>query len=210
MLEWYNLIFELGLASLVLYAIMMTLGILGGVDEIHSGGDHDLSDGHSHGTGDHEHTTGFGLRSALGLGKVPAGVVIVSFLALWGIAGLVMNFYLQAKIAGNPNWVWLSIAVALTVSLFGTGLLARGIARVLPTNESYSSSAQDLVGKTAEVLFDVTETAGTARLHDQFGNLLDLDVRAASGAGPFKRGQVVKVLSNLPGTRTFIVGAITG
>ena len=205
MLQWYNLIFELGFVALVLYAFVMGTGILGGVDDIHAEAHHDLSDGHHGGSSDHEPSSGFGLRGALGIGKVPLSVILILFLLFWSISGLVANHFLRKQIAGDQIWVLLSIVIALAVSTFGTGFFARKVGKYLPTNESYASSTEELVGKTAEVLHEVTETGGTARLHDQFGNLLDLDVRAQTGTGPFRRGQMVKVQSNLPGTRTFVV-----
>jgi membrane protein implicated in regulation of membrane protease activity len=111
-------------------------------------------------------------------------VIVLVFLLLWGTTGLVAHAYLRSRLAENGSWFWLSLAITLVVAVCGTGLIVRAVARIMPTNQSYGSSTRDLIGRGAEVLFEVGAKAGTVRLTDQFKNTLDFKARAQVGTGP--------------------------
>jgi len=215
MLQWYNLIFGLAFAAILLYVFVLSTGMIaGGSDVDHdAGADHDHADGDSNADGGHDtdgahhHGGLWAMRGMLGLGKVPASVIVLVFLLFWGTSGLVANAYLRANIASNVNWAWVSIAVALVVSVLGTGITARAVARIMPTSQSYATSARELIGSYAEVLFDVGAKAGTVRLTDRYHNTLDFQARAQVGSGPFKRGETVKVLGVIPGSNHLVVGS---
>ena len=87
----------------------------------------------------------------LGVGRVPILMLLVVLLAWFGMIGLALQ-----QIAG-PMSLWLASAGALAAALPLTGFTARGLARIMPRDETTAVSLDTLVGKRATV------TVGTAR-----------------------------------------------
>ncbi len=226
MLEWYNLIFNLAFVALLMYGFVAMTGIIGDTGDVHVGehdvgggagghdaGGHDAGDHHGGGDGGHHdaahgHGGLWGVRGFFGRNRAPTSVIVMLALVLWGGSGLTANTILGERLQQNAWWVVLSILVAATVSLFGTASLARVIGNVMPTSESYASRPAELVGQTAQVRFDVSQEVGTIQLRDRHGNLLDLQGRAPAGAGPFKSGTAVRILSHLHSS-VYLVGPVS-
>ena len=117
------------------------------------------------------------LLGLFGVGKVPLSILILGACFLWGAVGLALNVWL-----GTTNMLRVSGLAALAAVL-GTRLLAEGLAALMPGEESYYTTREELVGLAGEVLYQVTPTSGTVRPRDPTGNLLDLDCRIHSGDG---------------------------
>lgn len=95
-----------------------------------------------------------------------------------------------------PGWTLAArLAVAGVAAVLGTRLLARGVARILPTVESYSTPEEDLVGGEAEVVHEVTSDGGTVRVVDRDSSLRDLPCVVGDGGGPIARGAKVLLRS---------------
>lgn len=92
----------------------------------------------------------------LGLGRIPLLMVLVVLLALFGLVGITIQ-QLAASLGGAPLSAWIAAPAAFVASLPLTGICARGLARVLPHDETTAISLDDLVGRRATV------TVGTAR-----------------------------------------------
>lgn len=212
MFRWYNLIFVLAFMAMALYTfVTMVSGIAGGPN-MDMNTEHDLSvDADHHVDADHdvEHGGLWGMRGFLGVGKVPMIAVVMSLLGFWGVSGLTINKVLDAEIQANDNWAFVSLAGALMVSLLGTALFSRVLAKIAPTSENYSTQPKDLIGQMVTVLYTVEEASGTIRLTDQYGTLLDLQARAKPGTGPFNAGTTVQIQGVLPGG-SFLVGPVHG
>lgn len=210
LLEWHNLIFAMPLAWPVLYLVLLLMGLSGG--ETEADVDHDLdvngdvdADAEAGaeingGTGILDHVLG-----ALGVGKAPLSILLISFCFLWAGAGLVGNWFWSIQSASAWPAMWKSLAIAAGVSLVGTRFIARAIHRLIPSVESYGSERRDLLGMTAEVLHDVSHDAGTARLRDDFGNLLDVSVRVGKNERGIPAGSKVVLMRHDPNGDVFFV-----
>ena len=87
----------------------------------------------------------------LGVGRVPLLMLLVVFLALFGLAGLAIQ-----QFAGPLPW-WIAVPGAAAAALPLTGLGARGLARIMPGDETTAVSLDSLVGRRGTI------TIGTAR-----------------------------------------------
>ena len=94
---------------------------------------------------------GGGLLDWLGVGRVPLLMLLVVFLAAFGLIGLALQ-----QLAG-PFSPWIAGPVAAAAALPFTGLGARGLARIMPQDETTAVSLDSLLGKRGTI------TIGTAR-----------------------------------------------
>ena len=92
----------------------------------------------------------------LGVGRIPLLMVIVVLLALFGLIGITIQ-QLADTFLGAPLTAWIAAPAALVASLPLTGICARGLARVMPGDETTAVSLDELVGRRATVV------VGTAR-----------------------------------------------
>ena len=145
-----------------------------------------------------------GVLGFLGIGKVPFAVVIVSVCLVWGVTGLVLGLVALKWTLG------LKMATSGVAALLGTNLVGSGLSRVLPEIETYCVTTEALVNERAEVIHEVTQSGGVARLVDTEGNLRDLACRAAPGGGVLARGTRVVLTSYDNATKRFVVTEQTG
>ncbi len=87
----------------------------------------------------------------LGVGQVPLLILLVVFLALFGLAGLAIQQF------AGPLPLLIATPAAAAAALPLTGLGARGLARIMPRDETTAISLDSLVGKKGTI------TVGTAR-----------------------------------------------
>ncbi len=227
LLEWWNLIFVLPFLGALFYLILQASGLVGighggdldvdadadaDIDAGVDAGDLDAGHGveHPHVLFDHGGDDVSGIAKAfsfLGVGKVPLSFILMSFCFLWGFAGWAANEILHPVLRSPVLFVWISIAVALAVSLSLTRLLVKGLVRITPATESYDVGPLELVGRVAQVIYPVTLRSGTARLRDDFGNLRDLACRVSPGEPDIPAGRSVVLLSYDPESGTYRVQA---
>jgi hypothetical protein len=198
------LVFELPFIGALMYVFLMASGFvfeghdvdldhdLGHDFDLHHGVDVDGEHGEVHEVG-HEPSSLMKALSFLGFGKVPVSIVMVSFCFLWGFSGFASNQILGSMF---PGWVyvWPSLLVAICVSFVGTSTIARMIARIMPSTETYSVSNTELVGQLADVRFAVSAIGGTITLYDRLGTYRELSARTSI------EGERIP-----PGTRVVIV-----
>jgi membrane protein implicated in regulation of membrane protease activity len=225
-LEWQNLIFLLPLGVAVIYVLLMSVGLSIGdhdVDvahDVHLDAAHDVHldaghDVHAEAGHDAEHEAHAGhdghahhlsllgsVLSLLGIGKVPISVILISFFSLWGGVGLALNGLFGA------DAIVKTLAFTALAAVGGTRLLAEGLGRLMPREESYHTPKEDLVGQVGEVLYEVTPSSGTVRLRDPTGNLLDLDCRSWNDER-IPSGTRVDLVEYDPATDVFFVRAST-
>lgn len=105
---------------------------------------------------------GEGLLSLIGIGRLPFLMLLVLFLALFGIIGLAgQEFY-----SGLFGWLltpWLAVPAAAVVSLPLTGLLARPLSRVIPSDETTAIDIDMLVGRRGTIEIGKAEIGSPAR-----------------------------------------------
>jgi membrane protein implicated in regulation of membrane protease activity len=131
-----NLPFSVALLVMLMIGAVEALGL--GASAVHLDVHADLDGG-----GD--------LLGWLGVGRVPQLMLLVVFLALFGLAGLAIQQF------AGPLSLWIAVPGAVAAALPLTGLGARGLARIMPGDETTAVSLDDLVGRRGTI------TIGTAR-----------------------------------------------
>ena len=132
-----------------------------------------------------------GLFLWINAGRLPLLVLIILALGVFAIAG----FFLQ----GLAHGVGLSIPVSIAAiaaagfSLPVIRLTSRGIARIIPRDETYAVEEADFIGHVAEVSIGPLDQGlpGRVRLKDVFGNWHSLVARASPDSTPLPVGASV-------------------
>jgi Protein of unknown function (DUF1449) len=124
-------------------------------------------------------------------GRLPLLILIILALGMFSIAG----FFLQGIAHGAGLSVPAPIAAlaAAAVSLPAIRVTSRGIARIIPRDETYAVDDADFVGKVAEVSVGPLDQGlpGRVRLKDVFGNWHSLVARASPESIPLPVGASV-------------------
>lgn len=107
-----------------------------------------------------------------GFGNVPALVVLIAFLTIFGLTGFLLqgvvggltNGYLPALIASVP---------ALIAAIFGTRRVALPLGRLMPNVETSAVSSDTFVGRTAIVTTGIArpDQPAEARFRDTHGQM---------------------------------------
>jgi Protein of unknown function (DUF1449) len=132
-----------------------------------------------------------GLFLWINAGRLPLLILIILALGVFSIAG----FLLQ----GLAHGVGISIPVAIAalaaaaLSLPAIRVTSRGIARVIPRDETYAVDETDFIGHVAEVSVGPLDQGlpGRVRLKDVFGNWHSLVARASPESTPLPVGASV-------------------
>ena len=132
-----------------------------------------------------------GLFLWINAGRLPLLVLIILALGVFAIAG----FFLQGLAHGVGLSIPASIAAiaAAGFSLPVIRLTSRGIARIIPRDETYAVEEADFIGHVAEVSIGPLDQGlpGRVRLKDVFGNWHSLVARASPGSTPLPVGASV-------------------
>lgn len=106
----------------------------------------------------------------LNVGRLPILIVLVVFLTVFGLAGLVLQQAAIAITGGLLQW-FVAVPAAIAVALPGTRLLSRGLARVLPRDETSAVEIDSLLGRRARIVLGTATRASPARarVEDRFG-----------------------------------------
>lgn len=142
-----NLPFSVALLVMLMIGAAEVIGL--SAASIHVEGHADIADG--------PHLLGW-----LGIGRVPLLIVFVVLLALFGMIGIAIQ-ELAASLTGGPLSPWLAAPVAFIAALPLTGLCARGLALVLPQDESTAVGLGSLVGRRAEIVIGEARRGSPAR-----------------------------------------------
>lgn len=147
-----------------------------------------------------------GLLDWLGVGRVPLLVMLVAFLAAFGGLGLTGQQVALALTGGLlPPLV--AVPAALAVALPVTALLARGLARVMPHDETTAWELDDLVGRVGTVVVGRAAAGSPARTRvlDPHGQAHHVLVEPADPAVTLEEGATV-LLVRRDGGRFHAVG----
>jgi hypothetical protein len=139
-----------------------------------------------------DHANGLGgLFLWINAGRLPLLILIILALGMFSIAG----FFLQALAHGVGISVPVSIAAlaAAACSIPGIRVTSRGIARIIPRDETYAVDEADFIGHVAEVSIGPLDQGlpGRVRLKDVFGNWHSLVARASPESVPLPVGASV-------------------
>jgi membrane protein implicated in regulation of membrane protease activity len=178
-LQWWNLIFLLPAVGALIYLLVLALGAIPleghDVDVGHhlDAGHHDVE----HGDGDPFH----GALSLIGVGRVPLSLVLMSFAFLWGFFGWLGNRLFSMVLPSPSLFLWPSLVMAFLGAAVLTGVLARGLGRMMPSTESYGATARDLIGGMGDVRYALTAQNGSVQVHDRYGTLHEVPARVLPG-----------------------------
>jgi hypothetical protein len=132
-----------------------------------------------------------GLFLWINAGRLPLLILIILALGVFSIAG----FFLQGLAHGVGISIPAAVAAlaAAALSLPAIRVTSRGIARIIPRDETYAVEDADFIGHVAEVSIGPLDQGlpGRVRLKDVFGNWHSLVARASPESTPIPVGASV-------------------
>lgn len=139
-------------------------------------------DGHAH----------LDILSWLGLGRLPLLMLLVVYLTLFGILGLIGE-QLSHDLLGTLQPAWIAVPAAGAAALPLTGLAARGLAVILPRDQTTAIDIDLLVGKRARIVTGIARSGSPARARaeDQFGQVHYVMVEPNEAGQALEEGEAV-------------------
>lgn len=133
----------------------------------------------------------------LNVGRVPFLVLLLAFLGVFTLGGYGVQLVLRGTLGFLLPSV-MAVPAALVLAIPATRLTSRGLARIMPREETYATGNDDLVGRVAVVtLGPVTRrTPGKAKVSDAHGNTHFVRVRASRRAKRFQQDEEVLLVSH--------------
>lgn len=128
----------------------------------------------------------------LGVGRLPLLMLLVVFLALFGILGLMLQQLMQDWV-GAPLSPWIAGPAVGFAALPLTGLAAQGLARILPRDFTTAVPLEILVGTGAQIVTG-RATQGSparARAQDPHGQVHYVMVEPDIAGQAFEEGESV-------------------
>lgn len=134
--------------------------------------------------------------SWLYVGKVPLLMLTVVFLAVFGIAGLLIQTASAAVFGGYLNG-WLAAAAAWFASLPPLRATAAVLYRIMPKDETTAVAQESLVGRVGVVVIGEARqgSAAQVRVKDGFGQQHYVMAEADSESLVLKQGEAVLLVS---------------
>jgi hypothetical protein len=151
--------------------------------------------GHVHGTFDK-------LLGWLYVGRVPVLVLLVLFLAGFALAGFGLNLVAHRFVG---TWVptLISVPVALFVTLPVVRVLGAGLARVVPTDQTFAVSFDTLVGRVGTIVNGTARPGypAQAKVPNEHGQMLYVMVEPEAEGMTFQSGERVLLTRQISGSR---------
>lgn len=132
------------------------------------------------------------LLSWINVGRLPLLMLIVVFLFGFGMTGLIGQ-RIVAAVVGQPGPWFLAAPLAFAVALPVTRVFGRGVARIMPRDETTAVSRDSLVGRVAVIVTgDAAQaSAAQARVRDEHGQVHYVMVEPDNAADVFAQGSSV-------------------
>jgi len=132
-----------------------------------------------------------GLFLWINAGRLPLLILMILALGVFAISGFLLQAI--AHSLGTAVPVTLAALAALAVSLPAIRVTSRGIARIIPRDETYVVDEADFVGHVGEVSIGPLDQGlpGKVRLKDVFGNWHSVAARASPKSTPLPVGASV-------------------
>ena len=148
------------------------------------------------------HTGLGGLFLWINAGRLPLLILIILALGVFSIEGFLLQGIAHAAGFAIPVSIAALVAIAGSIPVIRT--TSRGIARIIPRDESYAVSDADFVGKVAMVSVGPLDQGlpGRVRLKDVFGNWHTVAARASLDSAPLPVGASVLLVDR--DARSFI------
>lgn len=132
------------------------------------------------------------LLSWINVGRLPLLMLVVVFLFGFGMTGLIGQRAVAAVI-GQPGPWFLAAPLAFAVALPVTRVFGRGVARIMPRDETTAVSRDSLVGRVAVIVTGeaAQASAAQARVRDEHGQVHYVMVEPDNAADVFAQGSSV-------------------
>ena len=203
---WYNVIFTI---PLLVFFVLLILQVIGfGLDnffdlEIELPGD---------GTALSEMTFFSNVLFFFNAEKVPVGILVLTFMGVFGMIGLVFNGLAHPWLKGfTPGFLIISVPVAFVGSILATKAGSSLLAKYLPELETYGDRKAELEGKVGTVISaKVGEKGGRAHVRDHYGNLISVFCEMMNGEHPTKKGGKILLVQYNKERDTFLCSPAEG
>jgi uncharacterized protein (DUF58 family) len=121
-------------------------------------------------------------------GRVPALILLIAWLAAFAAAGFVIQTVAIGLWGALPALA--ASLPAFMLALPATRFVTRAVSAIIPREETYAVSDDDLVGRVAEVTLGPLDQgpAGRVKVRDAHGNWHFLMAKAAEGQEPLPVG----------------------
>jgi hypothetical protein len=138
----------------------------------------------------------------LHVGRVPALALLVLFLAAFAMTGFALNMVAH-RLFGLWAPAWLAVPIAVITGLPIVRILGAGVARLVPSDESFAVSLDSLVGRVATVLGGTARNGypAEAKVLNQHGQTLYVMVEPDAAEAIFEAGASVLLVRQISGTR---------
>jgi len=143
-----------------------------------------------------------GLFLWINAGRLPLLILMILALGMFAITGFLLQAI--AHSVGTAVPVALAALAAAAISLPAIRVTSRGIARIIPRDETYVVDEADFVGHVGEVSIGPLDQGlpGKVRLKDVFGNWHSVAARASPESTPLPVGASVLLVDR--DARSFI------
>ena len=143
-----------------------------------------------------------GLFLWINAGRLPLLILMILALGVFAITGFLLQAI--AHSVGTAVPVALAALAAFAISLPAIRVTSRGIARIIPRDETYVVDEADFVGHVGEVSIGPLDQGlpGKVRLKDVFGNWHSVAARASPESTPLPVGASVLLVDR--DARSFI------
>jgi hypothetical protein len=145
------------------------------------------------------------LLSWINVGRLPLLMLIVVFLFGFGMTGLIGQ-RIVAEFLGQPGPWFLAAPIAFAAALPVTRIFGRGVARIMPRDETSAVSRDSLVGRVAVIVMGDARhaSAAQARVRDEHGQVHYVMVEPDNSADVFEQGSSV-LLVRYAGAKYFAI-----
>ncbi|MEK6637106.1 MAG: YqiJ family protein [Pseudomonadota bacterium] len=131
----------------------------------------------------------------LGIGEVPLLILVVTFLASFGLLGLIGQ-QIWLGLTGDLASALIAAPVSAALSLPLTRLLGRGLARIIPHDETTAINRASLIGLSGVIEIGKARIGSPARakVTDHFGQAHYIMVEPDSIDQHFEQGDLVLIV----------------
>lgn len=132
--------------------------------------------------------------SWLGVGKIPMMIWLMIFFGGWSVYGFLIQSF-SYELSGDVLTWLIAVPVALIINLPGTALTCKIIMPIIPKNESYAISINDLIGASATIIVGAAKlgTPTQAKVIDKYGSTHYVLIEPEDINDVFLEGEVVAI-----------------
>lgn len=132
--------------------------------------------------------------SWLGVGRIPMMIWLMIFFGGWSVYGFLSQSISYEVSGGVLTW-FIAVPVAFIINLPGTALTCKIIMPIIPKNESYAISIDDLIGASATITVGAAKsgTPTHAKVIDKHGSTHYIMIEPEDINDVFHQGEVVAI-----------------